>query len=83
MILAFIMLKIYPNMEAALGTANLFAFYAGISFLAAVFIGAFVPETRGRTLEELEERWQTGKFSRRLTIVNLKDVELHEVFLKK
>lgn len=83
MILAFIMLKIYPNMEAALGTANLFAFYAGISFLAAAFIGVFVPETRGRTLEELEERWQTGKFSRRLTIVNLKDVELHEVFLKK
>ncbi|XP_020806277.1 facilitated trehalose transporter Tret1 [Drosophila serrata] len=83
MILAFVMLKIYPNMEAALGTANLFAFYAGISFLAAAFIGVFVPETRGRTLEELEERWQTGKFSRRLTVNNLKDVELHEVFLKK
>ncbi|KAH8287033.1 hypothetical protein KR054_001011 [Drosophila jambulina] len=83
MILAFVMLKIYPNMEAALGTANLFAFYAGISFLAAAFIGVFVPETRGRTLEELEERWQTGKFSRRLTVNNLKDVELREVFLKK
>jgi len=83
MILAFVMLKIYPNMEAILGTANLFAFYAGISFLAAAFIGTFVPETRGRTLEELEERWQTGKFTRRLTLNNLKDVELHEVFLKK
>ncbi|KAH8354714.1 hypothetical protein KR084_003265 [Drosophila pseudotakahashii] len=83
MILAFVMLKIYPNMKDALGTANLFAFYAGISFLAAAFIGTFVPETKGRTLEELEERWQTGKFSRRLTLVNLKDVELHEVFLKK
>ncbi|KAH8306543.1 hypothetical protein KR018_009726 [Drosophila ironensis] len=84
MILAFIMLKIYPNMEAALGTANLFAFYAFISFLAAAFIGTFVPETRGRTLEELEERWQTGKFARRLTVANnLKDVELHEMFLRK
>ncbi|KAH8418325.1 hypothetical protein KR009_008205 [Drosophila setifemur] len=83
MILAFIMLKIYPNMQAALGTANLFAFYAFISFLAAGFIGTCVPETKGRTLEELEERWQTGKFARRLTVNNLKDVELHEVFLKK
>ncbi|XP_034670836.1 facilitated trehalose transporter Tret1 [Drosophila subobscura] len=83
MILAFIMLKIYPNMEAAMGTANLFAFYAFISFLAAGFIGYFVPETRGRTLEELEEHWRTGKYTRRLTLNNLKEVELHERFLQK
>ncbi|KAH8396281.1 hypothetical protein KR222_007334, partial [Zaprionus bogoriensis] len=90
MILAFIMLKIYPNMEALLGVANLFAFYAFISFLAAVFIWSFVPETRGRTLVEIEEHWRMGRRARRearasaaAALSNLKDVELHEVFLKK
>ncbi|EDW78463.1 uncharacterized protein Dwil_GK16169 [Drosophila willistoni] len=83
MLTAFVMLKIYPNMDALLGTSNLFAFYAGVSFGAAVFIYLCVPETRGRTLEELEEHWRTGKFARRATVNNLKDVELHEVFLKK
>ncbi|XP_030374167.1 facilitated trehalose transporter Tret1 [Scaptodrosophila lebanonensis] len=80
MILAFIMLKIYPNMEEAFGTANLFGFYAGVSFLAVAFIWCFVPETRGRTLLEIEEYWRTGKGER---ANNLKDVELTEVFLKK
>ncbi|ALC48648.1 CG4607 [Drosophila busckii] len=93
MILAFIMLKIYPNMEALLGTANLFAFYALVSFLAAVFIYGFVPETRGRTLLQIEEHWRLGRRGRRemrasqaaasMTLNNLKDVELSEVFLKK
>ncbi|TDG39025.1 hypothetical protein AWZ03_014553 [Drosophila navojoa] len=89
MILAFICLKIYPNMEALLGTSNLFAFYAVVSFLAAVFIYICVPETRGRTLIEIEEHWRMGRRGRRAqrasaaAVNNLKDVELHEVFLKK
>lgn len=88
MILAFIMLKIYPDMEALLGVANLFAFYAGVSFLAAVFIWSFVPETRGRTLVEIEEHWRMGRRARReqrasMAAAALSNVELHEVFLKK
>ncbi|XP_034474404.1 facilitated trehalose transporter Tret1-2 homolog [Drosophila innubila] len=93
MILAFVMLKIYPNMEAWLGVANLFAFYAIVSFLAAVFIYSFVPETRGRTLVEIEEHWRMGRRGRRearasasasaAVPTHLKDVELHEMFLKK
>ncbi|EDV92198.1 facilitated trehalose transporter Tret1 [Drosophila grimshawi] len=92
MILAFICLKIYPNLDALLGTANLFAFYAMVSFLAAAFIYSFVPETRGRTLIEIEEHWRMGRRGRRaqraqrasaVAVNNLKDVELHEVFLKK
>ncbi|KAH8387757.1 hypothetical protein KR093_009417, partial [Drosophila rubida] len=90
MILAFVMLKIYPNMMAWLGVANLFAFYAFVSFMAAVFIYSFVPETRGRTLVEIEEHWRMGRRGRRearasaaAALSNLKDVELKEIFLKK
>ncbi|KAH8400225.1 hypothetical protein KR215_009150 [Drosophila sulfurigaster] len=92
MILAFVMLKIYPNMMAWLGVANLFAFYAFVSFLAAAFIYSFVPETKGRTLVEIEEHWRMGRRGRRearasaaaaMSSLNLKEVELKEIFLKK
>jgi SP family sugar porter-like MFS transporter len=36
------------------GAANTFWLYAGICFAGFVFIWARVPETKGKTLEELE-----------------------------
>ncbi|HEX8445683.1 MAG TPA: D-xylose transporter XylE [Sphingomonas sp.] len=32
--------------------------YAGMSVLAAIFVWRFVPETKGRTLEAMEQLWQ-------------------------
>ena len=33
--------------------------YGGMSLLAAFFVWKFVPETKGKSLEEMENLWQT------------------------
>uniref|UniRef100_A0A1I8NXV2 Major facilitator superfamily (MFS) profile domain-containing protein n=3 Tax=Stomoxys calcitrans TaxID=35570 RepID=A0A1I8NXV2_STOCA len=61
LIISFVVIKLYPTMEKAMGTANVFAFYGGVSLLAVAFIYFLVPETRGRTLLEIEEYFKTGR----------------------
>ena len=34
-----------------------FWLYGALSVVAIVFLAVFVPETKGRTLEEIERRW--------------------------
>ncbi len=48
-----------PLLEAV-GVGALFAGFAVICFIALVFTIRFVPETKGRSLEEIEERFRTG-----------------------
>ncbi|XP_036331348.1 facilitated trehalose transporter Tret1-2 homolog [Rhagoletis pomonella] len=93
---SFSVVKLYPTMEAAIGTANSFAFFGMISLLGVAFIVFIVPETKGRTLLEIEEYFRTGRrvtnaeVARRQSQIALEeaagiyrsDVELNEVFLK-
>ncbi|KAH6695446.1 hypothetical protein F5X68DRAFT_163696 [Plectosphaerella plurivora] len=44
----------FPTLLAQLGQAGAFGFYAGLNVVAFVFIFLFVPETKQRTLEELD-----------------------------
>ena len=50
----------FLTMLRALGPAGAFGVYAAISGLAVVFF-AFLPETRGRSLEEIELLWRKAK----------------------
>lgn len=49
---------VFPPVVAALGIAATFFVFVGLGVLALVFITTQVPETRGRSLEELEEQFR-------------------------
>ncbi|MFC0454843.1 sugar porter family MFS transporter [Rhodococcus jostii] len=49
---------LFPPVVAALGIGATFFIFAGLGVLALVFIKTQVPETRGRSLEELEDQFR-------------------------
>jgi SP family arabinose:H+ symporter-like MFS transporter len=48
----------FPRLRQDIGPANTFWIYAGFSLLGLVFVIFMVPETKGRTLEEIEASWR-------------------------
>ncbi|GHG53410.1 MFS transporter [Sinomonas cellulolyticus] len=50
----------FPSMVAAMGITGTFFLFAGVGALALLFVVTQVPESRGRTLEALEEDVTTG-----------------------
>ncbi|XP_037950645.1 facilitated trehalose transporter Tret1-like isoform X2 [Teleopsis dalmanni] len=53
--LSFVCIKTYPFMKEAIGNKYCFVVYGVMAFLATIFVYLFLPETRGRTLLEIEE----------------------------
>ncbi len=49
-----------------LGRAETFWFYGILAIIAWVFAFLFVPETKGKTLEEIEEHWRKGLHPRKM-----------------
>jgi SP family arabinose:H+ symporter-like MFS transporter len=54
----FIVTQTFPRLREAIGPANTFWTYAVFSLLSVVFVVTMVPETKGRTLEEIEAMWR-------------------------
>lgn len=52
---SFIVVKTYPAMAAVLENYVIFSMYGIISFIGTIFVFIFLPETRGKTLQEIEE----------------------------
>ncbi|GAB3181065.1 sugar porter family MFS transporter [Nesterenkonia halophila] len=50
----------FPSLVAGIGLTGSFFLFAGIGVLALIFVATQVPETRGRTLEALEDDVSTG-----------------------
>lgn len=61
----FLVAQTFPSILAALGVGWTFAIFAFICFLAIIFVWSLVPETKNRSLEEIE--------------AELRGKELHEV----
>lgn len=51
----------FPSIIAAIGLSNSFFAFAALNVVAFLFVLKWVPETRGRTLEQLEEDVTTGQ----------------------
>lgn len=54
-LVSFTVTQVFPWELSNLGPTTTFAIYAGLSFLALLFVKKFVIETKGRSLEEVEE----------------------------
>jgi SP family xylose:H+ symportor-like MFS transporter len=52
---SFALTYTFPLLNRSIGTAGTFLTYGTICFLGAIFILLFVPETKGRSLEEIED----------------------------
>jgi SP family sugar:H+ symporter-like MFS transporter len=50
----FVVSQSFPPLLSSLGPGPVFLGYAGLGILAALFVKAFVAETKGRSLEEIE-----------------------------
>lgn len=48
----------FLSLIRALGVAGTFAIYAILCIAAFVFIWTMVPETRGKTLEQIQREWE-------------------------
>jgi len=54
----FLVVLLFPHFLASLGGAKTFLFLALMSFLQWLFTYMYVPETKGRSLEEIEQSWK-------------------------
>ena len=54
----FLVLKLFTTLETSLGYYGVFWIYAANSFFAALFVYLFLPETKGKTLKEIEEHFR-------------------------
>jgi SP family sugar porter-like MFS transporter len=44
----------FPHLNSALGTSGTFVVYAAICIMGYIFISRKLPETKGKTLEQIE-----------------------------
>jgi facilitated trehalose transporter len=55
----FVIVKCYPGMLALFGQAVVFWVFGLVSALGTIFVYFFLPETRGKTLDEIEQSFKS------------------------
>ncbi len=56
----------FPDLVALIGASATFVLYAAVGVASLVFTWRLVPETRGKTLEQIERHWRSGGHPRAL-----------------
>lgn len=54
----FVVIKTYPQFKRALGADGTFWMYAVLCVLSCVFVAVLLPETKGKTLDEIERYFE-------------------------
>ena len=52
---AFIVVQFYPWMEATMGANIAFGIFAALILAACLFIAFLIPETKGKTLDQIQK----------------------------
>ena len=50
----FMVVKLFTNLQVSVGMSGIFWIYSGMSMASVIFVALFVPETKGKTLNEIE-----------------------------
>lgn len=58
---SFAMIKCYPTMIEVLGNNNIFFFFGCMSLLTVIFIVYVLPETKNRTIEDIQNSFRKNK----------------------
>lgn len=78
----FVIVKMYPAMIRELGNYKLFFFYGMMGLLGTIFIVVFLPETKGKSLQEIEEYFSSNSSARRRR-KNVGDSDIGEEMIDK
>ena len=62
---AFLVTNQFDNLQKAITVHGTFWLFAGINFVGMIFVFIFVPETKGRSLEEIEEHFAGSSDARK------------------
>ncbi|XP_052864142.1 facilitated trehalose transporter Tret1-2 homolog [Anopheles cruzii] len=57
-LMSFVTIKLYPWMVEVMGSVNVFIFYGVVSLLGVIYVHYVVPETKGKSLQEIEDYFQ-------------------------
>lgn len=57
----FIFVKTYPQMIDTMGRHGVFGFYGAMALVGTIFVMVFLPETKGKTLQEIEDHFRNGR----------------------
>ncbi len=54
----FLVIKLFTNLQTLIGLSGLFWLYAAVSLASSIFVAVALPETKGKTLEEIEAHFR-------------------------
>ncbi|MCX6371455.1 MAG: MFS transporter, partial [Solirubrobacterales bacterium] len=57
---AFLVAQFFLTLTEGIGNSATFFLFAAMCVLGFIFVWRYVPETRGRSLEEIQEMWNKG-----------------------
>ena len=55
----FLILKFYTSISLVINLSGVYWLFTGVSFSGAFFVAIFLPETRGRSLQDIEDTFKT------------------------
>lgn len=56
--LCFLVVKLYPTMVEVVGNVAVFSFFGVVSLISVAFLYFYLPETKGKSLEEIEQMFR-------------------------